>query len=363
MNTSNRRFPSQPPEGAGQVFTPHHPVRPGGELAGREHEVDRTIVALNTPGLYPVIGGAPGSGRSSLADVAAHRYHRSTAHTVHTRRCGPADTFATILDEPLLAAGLDGLRGEDIGASVAAGLLAGLPAVFVVDDLDLVTDPGVLHEVVEFVEHLSDRAAVFKLLPVGGHGTVDHLAALAQSTASPLRPVLLHPMSDDHLQDIVTHGEKRLGLTFSEEAKAAIAWISAGYPRFTHLLALKCAENALRTGRERVGKFELLGIMDTAAEVADTALRETYRTSTAAQPKVHGELLAIAAALDENEFTPGQLRAAVNGRFDVQGPLGHLASADGPTILRRIGRGVYQFDDPRMRGYVRLVSGMTEPPD
>lgn len=378
-----------------EVFTPHQPVQPGRDLAGRDREHRKIVGALNTPGQHAMITGEHGVGRSSLANVAGHTYAQATAWRLFSKQCDHVDSFESILYAPLREAGLDSLvieyvredvttkKGEfgastiakggrerqtgsavtyrpnkEIGASVAAGYLAERLWCVLIDGLERVHDLVALYKLAELAKQLSDRAANLKLLLVGDAATANHLAAIPHVVQLPLHVANLALMCEDDLRDIVTRGGDELGLSFDDEVSTAIAWASAGYPHFTHLVALRCAEHAILSGRRRIERSDLARAMTAAAEDADNTLRHQYATSVGQQEN-RGAVLMAAASLDDNEFTTPQLRLALDGQLDPTGPLRQLVSDDGSTVLRRIDRGVYEFTDPRMRSYVRLAHGMT----
>ncbi|MFC6091835.1 ATP-binding protein [Saccharothrix lopnurensis] len=371
-----------------EVFTPHQPIQPGEMLAGRQDEVRKLVEALNTPGQHSLLYGDRGVGKSSLANVVMHTAALATTSGYYTKRCDHTDTFETIFRKPLADAGLDVRRveyttqetdtrkkgvtvfdagvewerqsnlaatyrpGAVVGAADAAAHLARLRGYMLIDELDVVADPVARRKVAELIKHLSDAGAGFKLMLVGIAGTAADLTGAHPSVQRSLRETRLHRMPSDDLRRIVQAGGRALGLTFEDGVTAEIARLSAGYPHFTHLLALKCAENAISTERSTVGPDVLPLAMSTAVEDAEGTLRHAYAESTRSPSGAYRALLVAAAALDTDEFTTAQLRAAVG---DPSAALRRLASDDGLTVLRRVTRGVYRFSDPRMRSYIRII--------
>ncbi|WP_253831087.1 hypothetical protein [Prauserella aidingensis] len=144
----------------------------------------------------------------------------------------------------------------------------------------------------------------------------------------------------------------------------AIVRLSAGYPHFTHLLALKSAESAIGDGKEVVGNADLEKALSLAVQDAEGTLKTVYDDSVRSKSSpMYEEILAAAASLDTEEFNAAALRDAIEKRTGApisQGSLQNyfqrLMSRDRATILRRVGQGVYRFEDPRMRSYVRIVN-------
>jgi hypothetical protein len=376
---------------AREVFTPHQPIQPGYMLAGRVTEIGRIVQVLNTPGQHALLYGDRGVGKSSLANVATYAAHQATTLPYYVKRCDHTDTFESIFRDPLADAGVDVQRVEYtaqdsqttrkeltafdagigrerqrslattyrpdglIGAADAARCLAALDGFMLIDELDVVDDPLTRRKIAELIKLLSDAGAPFKLLLVGIAETAAELTDAHTSVQRSLRETKLHSMSTGELRAIVRAGARSLGLTFEEDVTTEIARLSAGYPHFTHLLALKCAEHAIRT-RQPVVTIDALPLaMTTAVEDAEGTLRHLYAESIRSSSGTYREVLVAAASLDVDEFTVARLRAVLPGGPDPSGPLRRLAGDSGPTILRRLSRGVYRFTDPRMRSYIRII--------
>ncbi|HEY0637623.1 MAG TPA: AAA family ATPase [Pseudonocardiaceae bacterium] len=384
--------------GVRQVFTPHQPVQPGEELAGRKREVRKLVEVLNTPGQHALLYGDRGVGKSSLANVVSHAFRQAAGRDYFVKRCDHTDTFESIFRDPLAAVGVDVLRVEYVtqeittrkaevaafdvltagrerqhgqsttyrpegtmGASEAARHLAGLSGFMLIDELDGVGDPVARRKVAELIKQLSDLGSAFKLLLVGIAETATDLTGAHPSVQRSLRETKLHLMAEETLRNIIARGAHRLGLSFDDDVMTAIARLSAGYPHFTHLLALKCAENAIRNGQRRVEPSDLPLAMTIAVEDAEGTLRQAYHSGVRASAEGHRAVLTAAASLDGIEFTTAQLRDALPPALNPAGPLRRLVSDDGATILRRTTKGVYRFSDPRMRSYIRIIHLMIDP--
>ncbi len=86
-------------------------------------------------------------------------------------------------------------------------------------------------------------------------------------------------MTDDELREIINTGAKKLRLVFEYPVIRAIVEMSAGYPHFTHLLALKCAEEAIAESRYAVTLKDLETAMGVASEEVEGTLKNTYAPS------------------------------------------------------------------------------------
>jgi hypothetical protein len=81
-------------------------------------------------------------------------------------------------------------------------------------------------------------------------------------------------MSEAELADIITSGAEACELRFAPDAVSAIVRLSAGYPHFTHLLALKCAEEAVARESREISLSDLEHALRGAASDAEGTSRQ-----------------------------------------------------------------------------------------
>jgi Cdc6-like AAA superfamily ATPase len=388
--------------GVRDVFTPHQPVREQELLFGRDREVTRLIAFMNTPGQHGLLFGERGVGKSSLANVAVEAHLAQVVDgNVFRKRCDKNDTFETVLEAPLRAVGFElnlveveegvgrkrggkldlkvvgwatGMetarratyrRTEDVSPSRAAEFIGKSRALLLIDEADALDDTA-KQKLAELMKQLSDEGSGFKVLMVGIAETAAGLTAAHPSVSRCLRETKLGRMSDDELEEIVSVGATRVGLTFTSEAVAAIVTCSAGYPHFTHLLALKCAESAIAVGRTKISKDDVVTAMGVAITDTEGSLRASYEDACRSQgTEMYRIVLMAAATLDAAEFPADDLRSAISnitGNPISQGSLNNylqrLVDYDDSKILRRTAKGVYRFTDPRMPSFVKIANRM-----
>jgi hypothetical protein len=387
--------------GVRNVFTPHQPISQVNLLFGRSEEVGRLVQTLNTPGQHVLLYGERGVGKSSLANVVSEVILQAVQPSFFVKRCDQSDIFESILRRPLEAVGasltltevsdtsssaekggvnagvvnVGGERKADftrkygaydkISPSTAAEALRDLDGLLLVDEFDAIKDSTEKLKMAELIKQLSDSGSPFKIMVVGIAETGDELTSAHPSVQRCLRETKLNRMKDSELRPIVTIGAAAIHLTFSESAVDAIVRLSAGYPHFTHLLALKCAEDAIGASRQKIEKVHLEEAMKHSVTDAEGTLTRIYEESTRAPSPMYAHILAAAASLETDEFTSSDLRIAIEARTGEvvsQGSLNNyftlLMSSEGNKILRRVTKGVYRFEDPRMRSYVRIVHQM-----
>jgi hypothetical protein len=178
-------------------------------------------------------------------------------------------------------------------------------------------------------------------------------------------------MSDSELRLIIEGGATKLKLVFKRDVEDAIVKMSSGYPHFTHLLALKCAEDAIAEGHSEITKEHLAIAVSRAVEDAEETLRRTYEDAARSSgTDMYRTILCAAASVDKQEFTARELRSAVSAltkrevkQAELNNYLQRLVSdpvsGHSTTILRRIAKGVYRFNDPRIPSFIKIANHQT----
>jgi len=389
-----------------EVFTPHQPIDQIELLFGREREVQKLIENVNTPGQHVLLFGDRGVGKSSLANVARFILLDNGRREGFTKRCDSEDTFETIVQAPLQFIGADlslervsrgRRRSRDIGVekglvarfgrsseivetfkatgslspSVVAEALQPLRGLLVVDEADAIANPRDKRKLAELIKHLSDNGSSFKIMVVGIARTGDELTAAHPSVERCLKETRLNRMSSDELLEILVNGSNKLNLQFSRGASRAIVRLSSGYPYFTHLLGLKCSEEAIAGGYREIDIKDLESALHAAVEEAEGALKRRYDDAIRSSgTDLYRVILMAAASVGQGEFSAQGLReaiSAITGEVISQGSLNNyfkrLVSTDGTTVLRRVGKGFYRFEDPRMLSFVRIANAMLDEND
>jgi Cdc6-like AAA superfamily ATPase len=387
--------------GVRKIFTPHKPINSIELFLGRQREIQQIIEQINTPGQHSLLYGDRGVGKSSLANVASALLLKNLVKgKLYSKKCDSNETLTSIFREPLLASGVDPMVVESTssleqegkaGAKIpgfsssvgskrstskkrlfapltpssiaeAVGKLSGL---FVIDEVDVISENTTRKGLAEVIKHLSDMDSQFKILVVGIADTGAELTAKHPSVHRCLKETKLDRMSSEELIDIVTRGAARLKLTFDPAVTLHIASVSAGYPHFAHLLALKCAESAIATGNNRVSATDLLRATDDATKDAEGTLKRIYDDTirSASNSEYFKKILMASASMPHHEFSAKALRdrlSQITGRPVTQGSLNNylrkLVSDDGETVLKRKAKGVYAFNDPRMPSFIRIAN-------
>ena len=386
-----------------EVFTPHTPIHSLDLFFGRIVEVRSLIEHLNTPGQHALLFGDRGVGKSSLANIASDLLlKRLASGKFFKKRCDSTDSFRTVFAEPLAEVGVNvqiveserrkaeggkadvgipgfgggihtttetmskerGLSSELDSPSWVASKLSQLRGLLLVDELDALRDTSDRHKIAELIKQLSDEGSPFKIFLVGIADTGADLTDGHQSVERCLRETRLSRMSEVELKQIIDKGEDALGLRFTHQAKTRIVTVSSGYPHFTHLLALKAAEDAIAEERAEIGVAGVEAATRRAVDDSEGRLKRQYDDACRSYgTDEYRHIVCAAALLGSEEFTAAQLRDKYRKlwarRIDqnsLNNYFNRLVSEGDGTILRRLAKGVYRFNDPRMPSYVRIAN-------
>lgn len=388
--------------GVREYFTPHHPIDAVSQFRGRYEEVERCVSALSTPGQHMVIFGERGVGKSSLANVACDLLLTELIGAVSKFLCSSADSFSDLwgriladLGHPGLLAGESTERNEgskaglDIGfaktgidthkrrtqsyvpvtgatlnPSNIAEFLVDKDVLIVIDEVELLASDTDRQLLAETIKQLSDGAAKAKVLLVGIAEAASEIVASHPSVGRCLLEIHLLPMAPEEIEDIIVKGADKCELTFDDDVTSAIVAMSAGYPYFAHLLALKCAEEAVAADCGTVDASMLETAINGAVQDAEGTLRSIYlsavRTYAAGNP--YAIVASSAAHIGKQEFNAAELRQAIKDhagldmkQASLNNYLQRLVAKDDSAMLRRVAKGVYRFSDPRMPAFVRII--------
>lgn len=387
--------------GVRHIFTPHRPVTDEDLLFGRTDEIERLVAQINTPGQHSLLYGERGVGKTSLANVVAQHVLGSFVEgKLYSYRCDSASTFIDIFREPLMDAGIDlelqqletttgkntkaGLEKpitvarskeastkatyrafRELNASRVAGLIneGSLRGLLIVDEADALSDVDDRRRLAEVIKQLSDLSSSLKVIVVGIAEVGAALTGAHPSVARCLKETHLGLMDERELAEVVISGGRKLELSFGQEALRMIVKCSSGYPYWTHLLALKCAENAIAHGARVVAYSDVVTAMHAAVEDAEASLKRSFDdVCRSVNRDSYRTILAAAATIDALEFELWQWRDAirnVTGREVASSWLSNhikrLVSSDGSRIITRVGRGFYRFTDPRMPSFILMA--------
>lgn len=393
--------------GVRDIFTPHTPIVVTELFFGREDQVKVIINSLMTPGRHVVLYGERGVGKSSLANTVTARLLKHLIGQCFVCRCDTKSTFQSVFYYLLEQTGYiptatESAHSRTEGGNAGLGIhivnagiktettrttktifptfelspsdvARSLPkeGLYVIDEIDAMKSDDDRQYTAEVIKHLSDMGSSFKILAVGIAKSCADLLSGHPSVQRCICEVRLDAMSDKEIEMIVEGGAKKAGLIFNPEVSRRIVELSSGYPYFTHLLCLKCAEKVIGEDRRDIKMSDLEHSISIAVKDAEgTLLRQYNEAVRSNSTDMYITILNAAASIDKIEFTAGDLRTMTSkiARREIsQNELNNyfrqrLVSNDGSRVLTRESMGVYRFTDPRMRSFVRLCSAADKNP-
>jgi len=320
------------------------------------------------------------------------------------KRCDSGDDFASIVEEPLEAVGVDFAIKEQSythnqggGAKINVGVakagidskreskttstsivkpespswvarkLKNLKGVFLIDEADAIANDEDKKKIAELIKLLSDSNSDFKLVVVGIASTGEELTAGHPSVERCLKEVPLQRMCDDDLTKLILNGMKELKLVITDDVVEKIVDISAGFPHFTHLICLKCAEYSLVHSKRHVNQDTLKIALIESVRDSEGMLQRVFDSTlrNLNKPQEYKLLLLAAAYCQIPEFRSAELRERLQSKFGIiidpnvlSRRLTNLTKGDDITILEKPARGCFRFSDPRMPSFLKMaISG------
>ena len=387
--------------GIRNIFTPGTPVQSIDLFFGRRHILERIIQQINTPGVHTLVYGAKGVGKSSLVNVVKKILMKENfPGRIYTKDCDSNNSFFSILAEPLSDLGLDieyesrtesqieirkagvkipiaegGIgkekviantyRKREITPSLVAEMLKDIPGILCIDNVERILTQHDRIALAETVNQLSNKNSPFKLLIAGIAHVAEEITRSEESLQRCLKEIELPRMADDEIRQIVVEGAEKVKLVFESFATESIVKMSSGYPYFAHLLALKCAEEAICSGDRLINIDIMQRAIHKAVQEAEGPLRREYNNAIRSRNinslNMYRVILLAASSLREDEFSAALLREAIIGLTGVAlsrrrfySYMKRLVSDDYSAILHRCSMGVYRFKDPRMPGFIQL---------
>jgi hypothetical protein len=127
---------------------------------------------------------------------------------------------------------------------------------------------------------------------------------------------------------------------------------------------LKAAEDAIAYSKREINVADVVTSTRRAVDDAEGSLKRAYDNATRSQQTDEYRcILCAAAECGADEFNAGELREGYEqlwGSEIKQSALNNyfirLVSEDDTTILRRLAKGVYRFNDPRMPSFIKIAN-------
>jgi len=173
------------------------------------------------------------------------------------------------------------------------------------------------------------------------------------------------------LEQIVTLGLERVGMTIDDDALFEVAGLSKGLPTYAHLLALHASRQALDSRTLAVKLKHVQHAIKVAISQTEETIRTDYDKATYSSRKtLHANVLLACAMARTDDFGRFQPNDVCSPMKEVTGEdytsdrfsshLKQFCEVDRGPVLRKMGgeyRWRYQFYNPLLQPYV-LMKGL-----
>lgn len=378
------------------------------QLYGRERALSEMQDAFETAGSHPFIWGARGIGKTSLGHTACEEFNDQVSLAAAVA-CSKNTKFKELVDDILadavhrrpkffsdkkIKASLKGFGFEistEIGGiqsltpqltvnQAASALDAAFSfsnfgkttPVIIVDEFDRLRDQETFTEVADLLKQLSVNSSFVKFCFCGVTDDLGALLAAHESVERYIFGVQLGTLKHDDVWNLVRDIASEFEIQFERGQEIRIGQIAAGYPHFAHLILKNCLMDAYENGVDAttIPKETFRGGLNRSASQAATRLRTAYENAIR---KGTDRYIEVLFAVANSEHLNRQFKDIVsdydrimlhrkgrkgfdtskNNAQDLRNAMNSLVKRG---YLKKGKTGWYQFQDPMLRSYVRLIA-------
>lgn len=383
---------------AATVFTPGSPIDERGLFAGRTLQVREVVDAINLKGHHAVLYGERGVGKTSLANVISQFLSAHVFVIASRVNCDTSDTYTTLWKKVFSNISVTqekrgaGFNPETLttAATIAArypesiepndvlqelrNISKGIVLIIILDEFDRLPK-NVSLLLADTIKMLSDQSIGATLLLVGVADSVDELIEQHESVERALIQISVPRMPRDELQQIVTNGLQRLGMTIEGKALSQITTLSQGFPYYTHLICLYASRAALdlKTKHIEPSPHVKLAVQHALTKSQETIKSAYYKATKSQQSEnIYKEVLLACALAQTDEFgffaassVKKPLSKIMKKKYDVPSFARHLkvfSEARSGHVLQKVGHKRnfrFRFSNPLMQPYV-IMTGLAQ---
>ncbi len=394
-----------------QYLHPREELHDPSQLKGRDRELYSLQDCFETPGANAFIWGFKGVGKTSLAHTACEKYG-DIVNKVAFVACEETTSLSSlILDiaKQVLDNGHINLETKTIKPELEiwgikiSGSVTTMPAdlnirsinqavdllktllgkkafsgrcpVIIVDEFDRLKNEDTKRQITDLIKQLSVNGQFVKFIFCGIADSLLNLLGKHGSADRYIHGVELKPLFSGALLEVIEDVEREFDVEFLQGQSYRICQISQGFPHFTHLMLkdilLYNYDDEFKGGEISQESFAL-GVLNSVGQ-ADVRLYDSYQGALHTSTQLHEEViwavaygpilnvhykdifnhyLKIMDSINRNEkLTIGQMQSYLN-RITIN----DIAEETRGKILLRRDPGWYEFIDPMLRSYTRLVA-------
>lgn len=378
------------------------------QLYGRRTSVHQMQDAFETSGSHPFIWGPRGIGKTSLGHTACEKFSEEVVLAAAVG-CGKDTSFRELVDDIIsdavnrrpsflkdskfnaslrafgieLSSEIKGVQssGDQLSVNQATTLLDTVLSfsrygektpVVIIDEFDRLKDASTFQQISDLLKQMSVVSSRLKFCFCGVTDDLGTLLSAHESVERYIYGVELQPLSHDSIWSLVADVEAEFEIKFDRGKKLRIGQIAAGYPHFAHLILKNTLLAAYDEGVENNSISNELfreGLNRSASQAA-TRLRTAYENAIRRGTDRYVEVLF---AIANSEHMNRQFKDVIvdydkimekranregydtskNNAQDLRNAVNSLHKRG---YLKKGKSGWYQFEDPMLRSYVRLVA-------
>lgn len=378
------------------------------QLKGRDAPLRQMRDCFETPGSHPFIWGPRGVGKTSLGHTACEEYSELVTLAAAVA-CEKDTAFGTLLTDLLryvISNNKVSIRDKSFTASVSAfGVSIGaklgdvqgsvsvegpnhatayLQTIFsqsrfpstiptiIIDEFDRLKNRDTFEMLSGTLKQISVVGLNLKIILCGVTEDLNDLLGAHESVERYIYGVELPPLTHDAVWQIISDVEQEFSVRFNRGQHVRISQIASGYPAFAHLILKNIVLRAYELGYEGAEITNDLykeGISESAQQAA-TRLKTAYENAI---KKGTDRYIEVLWALANSTYLDRQFKDIVgdyerimmsrphragyetekNNGQDIRNALNSLTTRG---VLKKGKTGWYQFCDPMLRGYVRMVA-------
>jgi Cdc6-like AAA superfamily ATPase len=362
-----------------EVFTPGAPIDRLTLFAGRLVQILEVLNAVGQRGMHVALYGERGVGKTSLANVLADIFTQRGGDKLYSVRvnCSTVDDFASLWKKVFRELEVNGGSIEPQGSAQVPDpddiryALQKLDhnTLVILDELDRLEDNEALSLLADTVKALSDHPVRTTLVLVGVADSIYELIGDHRSVERALTQVLMPPMSEDELIEIIAKGLSQLGMSISLSAQARIARLSEGLPHYTHALCLHAAQRAVMDDRTEINSVDVENAVQAAVDKTQASIKSAYQKATRSprQDSLFAQVLLAGALAPKDQlgyFTASGVREPfsriMGKRYEIaafQRHLDEFSKDKRGHVLIKSGEPrsyFYKFENPLLQPFVIL---------